>query len=339
MMANFDKIYKIGIDCDGGDNGANPIIKACIDVKNKFKNIEITLYGNHNSIDNALNEYKVSINDFNIVYTKDLILMNDHPILALRTKVDSSICKAGNDLNNDKIDAFISSGSTGALIALAQIYIKSFDGIDRPALSAIIPTSKNPTLIIDCGSNVDSKPEYLYQFAKLGSAYMKEIMKVDNPKVALLSVGTEENKGNNLTLEAYKLINNDKSINFIGNIEARDVPNYICDVVVTDGFSGNVLLKTYEGVANFLLNEIKKILKSNPVSIIGGLLIKNTLKNNMKRFDATNYGGAPILGAKKLILKCHGNSKTKEIYNAILQAKDFIDSELNEKIKKELNGG
>lgn len=339
MMANYEKIYNIGIDCDGGDNGAKPIIKACIDVKNKYKNINFVLYGNQDTIKSIINEYKEDINDYNISQTKDLILMNDHPILALRSKTESSICKAGNDLNNDKIDAFISSGSTGALIALAQIYIKSFDGIDRPALSAIIPTAKKPTLVIDCGSNVDSKPEYLYQFAKLGSAYMKEIMKVDNPVVGLLSVGTEENKGNSLTLEAYKLIKKDKNINFIGNIEARDVPNYICDVVVTDGFSGNVLLKTYEGAANFLLNEIKSILKSNLISMIGGLLIKNTLKNNMKKFDATNYGGAPILGAKKLILKCHGNSKTKEIYNAILQARDFIDSELNEKIKKELNGG
>ena len=339
MMANYEKIYNIGIDCDGGDNGAKPIIKACIDVKNKFKNINFVLYGNQDTIKSIVNEYKENINDYNISHTKDLILMNDHPILALRSKTESSICKAGNDLNNDKIDAFISSGSTGALIALAQIYIKSFDGIDRPALSAIIPTAKKPTLVIDCGSNVDSKPEYLYQFAKLGSAYMKEIMKVNNPTVGLLSVGTEENKGNNLTLEAYKLIKEDKKINFVGNIEARDVPNYICDVVVTDGFSGNVLLKTYEGVANFILNEIKNILKTNVISMIGGLLIKNTLKNNMKKFDATNYGGAPILGAKKLILKCHGNSKTKEIYNAILQAKDFIDSELNEKIKKELNGG
>ena len=339
MMANYEKIYNIGIDCDGGDNGAKPIIKACIDVKNKFKNINFVLYGNQDTIKSIINEYKENINDYNISHTKDLILMNDHPILALRSKTESSICKAGNDLNNDKIDAFISSGSTGALIALAQIYIKSFDGIDRPALSAIIPTAKKPTLVIDCGSNVDSKPEYLYQFAKLGSAYMKEIMKVNNPTVGILSVGTEENKGNNLTLEAYKLIKEDKKINFVGNIEARDVPNYICDVVVTDGFSGNVLLKTYEGVANFILNEIKNILKTNVISMIGGLLIKNTLKNNMKKFDATNYGGAPILGAKKLILKCHGNSKTKEIYNAILQAKDFIDSELNEKIKKELNGG
>ena len=339
MMANLEKIYNIGIDCDGGDNGAKPIIKACIDIKNKYKNIFFTLYGDENTINTIFDENKESIKDYNISQTKDVILMNDHPILALRSKLESSICKAGNDLNNDKIDAFISSGSSGALVALAQIYIKPFDGIDRPALSAIIPTAKKPTLVIDCGSNVDSKPEYLYQFAKLGSAYMKEIMKVNNPTVGLLSVGTEENKGNNLTLEAYKLIKEDKKINFVGNIEARDVPNYICDVVVTDGFSGNVLLKTYEGVANFILNEIKNILKTNVISMIGGLLIKNTLKNNMKKFDATNYGGAPILGAKKLILKCHGNSKTKEIYNAILQAKDFIDSELNEKIKKELNGG
>ena len=338
-MANLEKIYNIGIDCDGGDNGAKPIIKACIDIKNKYKNIFFTLYGDENTINTIFDENKESIKDYNISQTKDVILMNDHPILALRSKLESSICKAGNDLNNDKIDAFISSGSSGALVALAQIYIKSFDGINRPALSAIIPTAKKPTLVIDCGSNVDSKPEYLYQFAKLGSAYMKEIMKVNNPTVGLLSVGTEENKGNNLTLEAYKLIKEDKKINFVGNVEARDVPNYICDVVVTDGFSGNVLLKTYEGVANFILNEIKNILKTNVISMIGGLLIKNTLKNNMKKFDATNYGGAPILGAKKLILKCHGNSKTKEIYNAILQAKDFIDSELNEKIKKELNGG
>ena len=333
MMANFDKIYNIGVDCDGGDNGAKPIIKACLDIKKEYKNINIKLYGDEINIKTALDEYKSDINDFLITYSHDIITMNDHPILALRNKIESSICKAGNDLNNNEIDAFISSGSTGALIALSQIYIKSIDGIDRPALSTIIPTAKTPTLVIDCGSNVDSKPEYLYQCAKLGSAYMKEIKKVDNPKVGMLSVGTEENKGNTLTLESYKLIKQDKSINFIGNIEARDVPNYICDVVVTDGFSGNVLLKTYEGVAKFIISEIKNSFKSNVLSMIGGLLAKNTLKNNMKKFDATNYGGAPILGARKLILKCHGNSKTKEIYNAIIQAKDFIDSDMNNKIK------
>ena len=332
MMANYEKIYNIGIDCDGGDNGAKPIIKACIDVKNKYKNINFVLYGNQDTIKSVINEYKENINDYNISHTKDLILMNDHPILALRSKTESSICKAGNDLNNDKIDAFISSGSTGALVALAQIYIKSFEGIDRPALSAIIPTAKKPTLVIDCGSNVDSKPEYLYQFALLGLTYMKEIMKVNNPTIGLLSVGTEENKGNNLTHEAYKLIKNNSKINFIGNIEARQIPEYICDVIVTDGFSGNVFLKTYEGVANFLLTEIKNTIKTNFITTLGGLFLKSALKNNMKRFDATNYGGAPILGAKKLILKCHGNAKTKEIYNAIIQAKEFIDCDLNNKI-------
>ena len=336
MMANFDKIYQIGVDCDGGDNGAKPIIDACFNATNLSNSIKITLYGNEISINQVLNENKISNHSFTIVPTKEVIEMNDHPVLALRSKINSSVVLAGNDLNNNKIDAFISSGSTGALVALSQIYIKSIDGIDRPAIATIVPTAKKPSLIIDCGSNVDSKPEYLYQFALLGLTYMKEMMKVENPTVGLLSVGTEENKGNNLTHEAYKLIKNNSKINFIGNIEARQIPEYICDVIVTDGFSGNVFLKSYEGVAKFLLDEIKNTIKTNPITMIGGLLLKNTLKNNMKRFDATNYGGAPILGAKKLILKCHGNAKEKEIYNAIIQAKDFIDSGLNNKISHSL---
>ena len=332
MMANFDKIYKIGIDCDGGDNGAKPIIDACINAKNTFNNIEIILYGKEDIIKKEIIDHGLNEISYQIVATEDIIEMNDHPILALRSKIKSSIVLAGNDLNNNLIDAFISSGSTGALVALSQIYIKSIEGIDRPAIATIVPTAKNPSLIIDCGSNVDSKPEYLYQFALLGLTYMKEIMKVNNPTIGLLSVGTEENKGNNLTHEAYKLIKNNSKINFIGNIEARQIPEYICDVIVTDGFSGNVFLKTYEGVANFLLTEIKNTIKTNFITTLGGLFLKSALKNNMKRFDATNYGGAPILGAKKLILKCHGNAKTKEIYNAIIQAKEFIDCDLNNKI-------
>lgn len=336
MMANFDKIYNIGVDCDGGDNGAKPIIDACLNAIKTYNNIRITLYGKEDIIKDEILKYEKYNLNFQIVATKDVIEMNDHPMLALRSKTNSSIVLAGNDLKNNYIDAFISSGSTGALVALSQIYIKSIDGIDRPAIATIVPTDKSPSLIIDCGSNVDSKPEYLYQFALLGLTYMKEIMKVKNPTVGLLSVGTEENKGNFLTLEAYKLINNNKKINFIGNVEARQIPGYICDVIVTDGFSGNVFLKTYEGVANFLLAEIKNTIKTNLLTKIGGLLLKRTLKNNMKRFDATNYGGAPILGARKLILKCHGNAKKKEIYNAIIQAKEFIDSDLNNKISQTL---
>ena len=240
-------MFKIGIDASGGDNGETEVIKAIIESIKNIDNLHIVIYGVEDKIKNEFSklnfDYKIS--NLSIVNSPQVIEMNDHPVLALRTKIESSIAKAGKDLVNKNIDAFISAGSTGALISLAQFYLKPIEGIDRPVLAAILPTSKRPMLLVDSGCNVDSKPEWLYQYAILANTYYKLMFDEDRPSIGLLSVGTEENKGNNLTLATYKLLQNDSRLNFIGNVEARDLTRGICDILVTDGFAGNVFLKTY----------------------------------------------------------------------------------------------
>ena len=331
-------MIKIGIDASGGDYGEHEVITAVADSLKKYNDIHFTIFGKQ---DNILNEFsKLNLEyknlEIDIIDTKDEISMNDHPVIALRTKTESSIVKAGNSLNNGEIDAFISAGNTGALVSLAQFYLKPINGIDRPVLGAIVPTNKSPMLLIDSGCNVDSKPEWLYQYALLANVYYKLMFNIENPSIALLSVGTEENKGNALTLEAYKLISSNINLNFIGNVEARDLTEGICNILVTDGFAGNVFLKTYEGTGTMIFRLVKEQIMSSTISKIGGLLIKPSLKKLFKKYDVKIYGGAPILGANKLIIKCHGNAKYGEYMYAITQTKDLINKDIINVIKNSI---
>lgn len=316
-------MVRIGIDASGGDNGCIEVLKAVNHCE--ATDIDFTIIGDEDEIKSQFSVADFSLKDnIHIVDAKEKITMNDHPVFALRSKQNSSIFIAGKLLIDDKIDIFISAGNTGALVALAQFYLKPLDGIDRPVVASIVPTCKNPVIVIDSGCNVDSKPEWLYQYSKLGSEYYKLMFENKNPRVGLLSVGVEENKGNNLTLATYKLLKDDNSINFVGNVEARDIPFSVCDVLVTDGFSGNVFLKTYEGVAKLLLDIIKKAFTKTPLSMLGALLVKGNLKEAFVKYDAKKYGGAPILGAKHLILKCHGNATESEYKNAIKQGEKLV---------------
>ena len=228
-------------------------------------------------------------------------------------------------LIDGKIDAFISAGNTGALVAIAQFFSKPINGIERPVLGAIVPPTKNPMLLVDSGCNVDSKPEWLYQYALLANSYYKLMFNTDSPSIGLLSVGTEENKGNNLTIATYSLLKDNKNLNFIGNVEARDLTKGICDILITDGFAGNVFLKTYEGTAKLMLDLIKEQIMSSLLTKIAGLILKPSLKKLLKKYDAKKYGGAPILGANHLIIKCHGNSQHEEFLSTISQAKSLIE--------------
>ena len=327
-------MINIGIDADGGDNGSLEVIKAVVDTIDD-NNINFTIFGNQNNLIN----YFVKLNfdykkhNINFVDCSDIIEMNDHPVFAIRNKTNSSICKAGNGLLNNNIDIFISAGSSGALVALAQFYLKPIKGIDRPAIAAVLPTKQSPMLLIDSGCNIDSKPEWLYQYSVIANEYYKLMFNCEHPSIGLLSVGTEENKGNNLTLETYKLIKNNTNLNFIGNVEARDLPFGRCNIIISDGFSGNVFLKTYEGTAKLLIDLIKENLKSSIIGLIAGVLIKSKLKNVFKKYDAKVYGGAPILGANYVILKCHGNATSTEYKYAIKQAENIISSNLISKLK------
>ena len=333
-------MIRIGIDASGGDNGEAEVIKAVIKSLKKDANFKIVIFGIEKEIISEFNKLNENISNYNIeiVNAPEVIDMNDHPVIAIRTKKQSSIVIAGEYLLNNNIDAFISSGNTGALVSLAQFYLKPIEGIFRPVLGAIIPTSKNPMLLVDSGCNVDSKAEWLYQYAILADLYYKQMFDIDKPSIGLLSVGTEENKGNSLTIETYKLIKLNSKLNFIGNVEARDLTSGICDIVVTDGFAGNVFLKTYEGTAKLLLNLIKEQIRNSIVSIIGGILIKPALKKLLNKYDAKKYGGAPILGTNYLVIKCHGNSKEGEYLSTIEQAKMLINKNLINSLKNSFKG-
>ena len=331
-------MINLGIDGFGGDAGPKEIVKAAVKYAKDNKNVKIFIYGDIDDIYFSCKDLDIDIKKYlniEIVDCKEKIEVDEHPVFALRTKKNSSIYIAGEDLNNDKIDAFISSGSTGVLLALAKLYIKCLNGIDRPVIATIIPTKIGKTLLLDSGANMDSKPEWLHSYAILGVQYAKGVFKNEKPKVGLLNVGVEETKGNNLILETYKLLKEDNNINFVGNVEARDIPFGIVDVVVSDAFNGNVFLKTYEGTAKVLFELIKENITKTFLSKIGALLIKNSLKQMLKSYDATNYGGAPLLGAKKLIIKCHGNAKQKELVNALYQASEFVNSDFNKKFINE----
>ena len=317
-------MFRLGIDASGGDNGEIEVCKAIVKTIASDDTIIFYVFGDEDIIRDSFDRLSFKPNDkIVIIDAKEKISMNDHPVFALRNKTNSSIVKAGNSLLNNEIDAFISAGNTGALVALAQFYLKPINGIDRPVIAAIVPTDKHPMLLIDSGCNVDSKPEWLYQYAIVANEYYKLMFESEKPSIGLLSVGTEENKGNTLTLEAYKLISSNKKLNFIGNVEARNLVDGVCDIVITDGFAGNVFLKTYEGTAKLLLRLIKEQIMKSFITKIGGLLIKPALKNLLTKYDAKVYGGAPILGTNYLVLKCHGNSTYGEYMYAIKQAKDL----------------
>ena len=329
-------MIKIGIDASGGDNGEKEVIKAIINTMKNNTDIYIVVFGDEDIIKNEFEKENFRYEDYNISIfdAKEKISMNDHPVMAIRTKKDSSIVKAGEALSSKNIDAFISAGNTGALVALAQFYLKPIKGVDRPVVGAIVPTDKSPMLLVDSGCNVDSKAEWLYQYAILANVYYKLMFKVENPTIGLLSVGTEENKGNDLTLSAYKLLKENESLNFIGNVEARDLVYGVCDILITDGFAGNVFLKTYEGTATLLLKLIKRQIMSSFTCKLGGILIKPALKKLLSKYDAKIYGGAPILGANGLIIKCHGNSTSIEYTYAIKQSCDLMKKNFNDVIKK-----
>ncbi|WP_058486329.1 phosphate acyltransferase PlsX [Defluviitalea phaphyphila] len=325
----------IAVDAMGGDNAPNEIIKGCIEALNQ-NNIHIILVGNQDAIKNELNKYSYDETKISIIHTTEIITMEESPVVAIRSKKNSSMVVGLNLLKEKKADAFISAGSTGALLAGGTFLVGRIKGVKRPALAPLIPNKKGFSLLIDCGANMDAKPEYLLQFAQMGYIYMKNIMNIPSPKVGLVNVGTEKEKGNQLTKEAYTLMEK-ADINFIGNIEARDIPYGKADIVVCDAFTGNVILKYTEGFGLSLFDIIKEEIMSNAISKIGGLLLKSAFRNIKNRFDYTEYGGAPMLGLKGLVVKAHGSSNAKAISSAIKQAIKFKEQRIAEEIEQKIN--
>lgn len=327
-----DKI-RVALDAMGGDNAPDEIIKGAMDAMEKKPGIHILLVGPEDLLKEKCAAYKYDASRLEIVHASEVISCEEPPVSAVRHKKDSSIVVALKLVKEGRADAFVSAGSTGAVLVGAQIIVGRMKGVRRPPLGVFIPTTKGVSLLVDNGANVDARPEHLLQFARLGSVYFENAMGVKRPKVALVNIGLEEEKGNALVKATYPLLKECEDINFIGSIETREIPHGYADVIVCEGFTGNVILKLYEGTGSALISEIKAGLMSTTRSKLGALLIKPALKKTMKKFDATEYGGAPMLGLNGLVVKTHGSSKAKEVSNALVQCLTFKEQNIAEKFR------
>ena len=328
----------IVLDAMGGDNAPKEIVKGAIEACELDKGFDITLVGKEDLINAELKKYKnYSKQRINIKNATEFITMNDSPAKALRRKKDSSLNIGSNLIKKNEGDAFISAGNTGAVMAAGLFNIGRLSGIKRPSISTVLPAKDGQTLLLDAGANTDSKPENLQQFAVMGEIYSKEILGVADPKIGLLSIGEEKKKGNKLVKDTYKLLENDKRINFIGNIEGRDIFKNNCDVVVCDGFVGNVVLKTTEGVASFIFDILKETFSKNIRAKIGAGILKPYLKEMKNKLDYTQYGGAPLLGINGIVIISHGSSNSTAIVNAIRVARETVNNNIVELIEDEIN--
>ena len=322
---------RIAIDGMGGDNAPQAVINGVIQALNEYNDLEFYITGPEEVIKEQLAKEGYNGDKINIVDAKEVISTNEHPVMAIRKKKDSSLCKALSLVKEKKCDAVLSAGSTGAFLAGCNFIVGRIKGVKRPAL-------KNaPFMIVDAGANVDCKPEYLVQFAHMGKEYYKGVLNGENPSIGLVNIGAEEEKGNDLTKNTYQLLKNEGTLNFIGNVEPRDVTLGDTNVLVCDGFAGNTILKMYEGTASTVLNIVKDgMLSSGITAKIGALLLKPVFKDIKKRFDYKEYGGAPFLGVDGICIKAHGSSDGKAFKNAIRQSKQFYDNKVLDKIKVEL---
>ena len=324
---------RVALDAMGGDNAPVEIVKGAIDAITENKEVKVYLVGKESLVRDELSKYKYNAVQVEVVDATEVIEMAEPPVMAIRKKKDSSIVKALHLVKDGTCDAFVSAGSSGAVLVGGQLIVGRIKGVERPPLAPLIPTEKGASLLIDCGANVDARPSHLVQFAKIGTVYMQNIMGIENPRVAIVNIGAEEEKGNALVKETFPLLKNTPEINFIGSIEARDIPKGYADVIVCEAFVGNVILKLYEGVGGTLIKKVKEGMMTTLRSKIGALLVKPALKTCLKSFDLEEYGGAPLLGLKGLVVKTHGSSKAVEIKNTILQCQTFKEQDINEKIK------
>lgn len=321
---------KIVIDAMGGDNAPAAVVEGSVMALKEY-DVELILTGDSHAIENELKKYDYDKSKIRIVHTTEVISTNEAPVMAIRRKKDSSMVVGMKIVKDGQADAFISAGSTGAILVGSLFVIGRLPGIDRPAIAPLLPGKKGVFMIIDAGANADCKPKNLVQFASMGSIYFKQILDMENPKVGLVNIGVEEEKGNELTKATYKLLK-EADINFYGNIEPRDIPEGDVQVVVCDGFVGNIILKLYEGCASMMFSSLKEELMSNTISKFGALILKPSLKGLKKKFDYTEHGGAAFLGVNGGVIKAHGSSNGKAIKNAIRQAKSFIENNVLELI-------
>lgn len=334
----MDKM-NIAIDTLGGDNGCDYMMLGISEALALYDDIDIIVTGREGEIKEGIDKYGIDKNRITIINATEEITCHDAPVDAIRKKKSSSLVLALNAVKEGKAQACISSGNSGAILAGGQFIVGRAKGVKRTPLAPLIPTVNGSSLLIDCGANVDAKPENLVQFAKMGSIYMENIEGVKKPRVAIVNIGAEDEKGNALVKETIPLLRECSDINFIGSIEAREIPNGGADVIVCEAFVGNVILKFYEGVGRMFMGEVKKTLKGSLKTKLGGALIYKDLKKCFKRFMADDKGGAPLLGLKGLVVKIHGNSKNNEVSSAIAQCRSFIINDVNNKIIRAFEEG
>lgn len=332
----MDEMTRIAVDAMGGDNAPLEIVKGVVEAVNENGKIKVYLTGLQEEIKKELVQYTYNAEQIEVVNATEVIETAEPPVMAIRKKKDSSIVVALNLVKDGVCDAFVSAGSSGAVLVGGQLIVGRIKGIERPPLAPLIPTETGCSLLIDCGANVDARPSHLVQFAKMGSVYMESVVGISNPKVAIVNIGAEEEKGNALVKETFPLLKNCPEINFIGSIEARDIPTGYADVIVCEAFAGNIILKLYEGVGATLIKKVKAGMMTSLRSKIGALLVKPALKETLKAFSLDAYGGAPLLGLNGLVVKTHGSSKAVEIKNSILQCVTFKEQKINQKIKEKL---
>lgn len=332
----MQNIVSVAVDAMGGDNAPSEIVKGAVDAINEKEELKIFLVGDEGRVNAELAKYQYDRDRVEIVHATEEISCDEAPVMAIRKKKDSSIVVALNLVKEGRADAFVSAGSSGAVLAGGQLIIGRIKGIERPPLAPLMPTLKGVSLLVDCGANVDARPSQLVQFAQMGSIYMENIIGIPNPKVAIVNIGVEEAKGNALVKETYPLLKECKDINFVGSIEARDIPYGEADVIVSEAFVGNVILKLSEGLSSALVSAIKEGMMSSTKTKMGALLVKPALKETLQKFDASEYGGAPLLGLNGLVVKIHGSAKAKETKNALIQCIQFSHEKINDKIKENI---
>ena len=332
----MQEITTVVLDAMGGDHAPGEMVKGAIDAVNMRDDIKVILVGQEDVIKEEIGKYQYPEDKIGIVHAEEVIETAEPPVNAIRKKKNSSIVVGMNMVKNKEADAFVSAGSSGAILVGGQVIVGRIRGIERPPLAPIIPTESGVSLLIDCGANVDARPSHLVQFAKMGSIYMEHVVGIKNPRVAIVNIGAEEDKGNALVKETFPLLKACTDINFVGSIEAREIPHGGADVIVCEAIVGNVILKLYEGLSSTLISLVKQGMMSSVTSKIGAAMALPALKKTLKEFDASKYGGAPLLGLNGLVVKTHGSAKAMEVTNSIIQCVTFKNEDINGKIKKNI---
>ncbi len=329
-------ITRVALDAMGGDNAPSMIVQGAIEAINERDDIKVFLVGRSEAINEELEKYTYNKEKIEVVNATEEIEMAEPPVNAIKKKKDSSMVLGMKLVKDKKADAFVTAGNSGAVLVGGQTIVGRIKGIKRAPFAPLIPTKKGVSLLLDCGANVDARADQLVQFARLGSMYMEKVVGIKNPRVGIVNIGAEEEKGNALVKETFPLLKECTDINFIGSVESRDIPEGVCDVIVCEAFVGNVILKLYEGLAGTLISVIKEGLMSTTKSKIGALLAKPALKKTLKSFDSSTYGGAPLLGLEGLVVKTHGSASNVEVKNSIIQCVAFKEQDIANKVRESI---